>query len=202
MLRHILRIPLLLLVLAVAVTASAASAAQIPASAPHLAYVEQYLQSHVPGTEGKVWWFSRGNDLHLSPDWLLQTPNCWRPRPGTGEVPCTQPPPGGEAFVQAMKLQIASAEKSVDILNLVQFSISISNLLQASQGPEGQFLGAIVAGLKEAKARGHEPIVRLLIGNYPPSIYEPRLFADALRRNVGSWVKVQSGYMRSAQSSL
>ncbi len=159
---------------------------------PYLDEIARVLHHRSPGTQGKVWWLSKGNDLPqpgaASPGWLLQSVDCW------GKSTCHKPPPGGASFVRKMEEMIAIAEKSVDIADLYQ-------LKPFNPGyPDGGYLDAIVAGLK----RGHRehpnaiPLVRLLLGVFPPGIADEQAFINVLERRVGTWVKVQSGSMRSA----
>jgi phosphatidylserine/phosphatidylglycerophosphate/cardiolipin synthase-like enzyme len=159
---------------------------------PYLDQIARVLNQRSPGTQGKVWWLSKGNELPQpsagSPGWLLQTVDCW------GKSACGKPPPGGVSFVRKIEEMVAIARKSVDIAGLYQ-------LKPFNPGyPDGSYLDAIVDGLK----RGHRdhpkdiPLVRLLLGVYPPGIADEQAFITVLTRRVGTWVKVQSGSMRTA----
>lgn len=156
---------------------------------PYLHYVARTLRDTSPGTEGKIWWVS--HDSVLPPHWLLQTPNCW------AELQCSQPPPGGEAFVKRMEHLISTARESVDIAGLYQGPALTDG------GPEGKFLEAIVAGLRVGHAvhPGQEPVVRVMIGKFPLGFYSARDFARNLKREVGRWLKVQSASMRTETTS-
>jgi phosphatidylserine/phosphatidylglycerophosphate/cardiolipin synthase-like enzyme len=166
------------------------------AATPHLAAVARVLRERSPGTEGKVWWLRHGNVLPspsaTSPGWLLQSVDCWG-KPSCG----SEPPPGGKSFLQKTEEMIAVARKSVDIAHLIQFKFGNAGY------PDGAFLTAIVDGLK----RGHRehphdiPVVRLLVGVHPPAFANEGAFVDQLTKHVGSWVKVQSGGMKTTALS-
>jgi phosphatidylserine/phosphatidylglycerophosphate/cardiolipin synthase-like enzyme len=159
---------------------------------PYLDAVAGNLRVASPGTEGKIWWVS--HDSVLPPGWLLQTPNCWE------QLQCSQPPPGGEAFLKRMVHLISTARESVDIAELYQGPTFTSFI---SGGPEGRFLTAIVDGLRA----GHEdhpeqePVVRVMIGKFPFGFYGADAWAENLRDQVGSWLKVQSASMRTEVTS-
>src|SRR3979411_2457060 len=75
---------------------------------PYLDDIARVLNQRSPGTQGKVWWLSKGNVIPApsapSPGWLLQTVDCWG-KPACG----SQPPPGGKAFLKKMEEMIATA---------------------------------------------------------------------------------------------
>jgi phosphatidylserine/phosphatidylglycerophosphate/cardiolipin synthase-like enzyme len=156
---------------------------------PYLDWVAATLRASSPGTEGKIWWVSK--DSVLPPGWLLQTPNCWE------QLECSKPPPGGAAIVQRMVDLISTARESVDFAELYE-GPSITD-----GGPEGEFLSAIIRGLR----KGHEihpnqePVVRVLIGKFPVGLYSAFLFAHNLKGYVGPWLKVQSASMRTQTTS-
>ena len=170
------------------------AAAQADPPTPYLDQIVAELKDRSPGTEGKVWWLSKGNELPQptasSPGWLLQSVDCW------GKPSCGQPPPGGVSFLRKMDELIAVARKSIDIAELYNFSLTKVNPAY----PNGGFYKAIVDGLKRGhRDHPHEvPVIRLLLGVYPPGDPNMELFIQDLKRSVGNWVKVQSGYMRSA----
>jgi hypothetical protein len=148
-----LRLVLLALVAALAVVPAA------HADTPYLDHVAKELEARAPGTKGKVWWISQRNTL--PPGWLLQTPNCW------GFLACSQPPPGANAFLRRVTEMIAGAQVSVDFSGLYP-------------PPDGRFLDAIVDGLNAARANGHRPTIRMLIGR-PPQLAPGRVSEEALR---------------------
>lgn len=164
------------------------------AGTPYLDAIAHDLNNRLPGTQNETWWFTRGNELRtpeksrFTPGWLLQTPNCW------GQPRCS-PNMGQEVFLGRTTEAIASAHKSVDIAELYQQFANPGS-------PDGPYLDHIVQGLKLGHDRhpNDVPVVRLLLGVYPPNIYDPAVFANALKARLGDWVKVQSGYMRSAPS--
>lgn len=161
----------------VAAAVAAAPAAAAPADTPYLDAVATSLRQRNAGTENKVWWLSSGNRLPRG--WLLQTPDCW------GQLNCARPPRGGADFLRRMTQMIGGAQRSVDIAELYQ-------------APDGRFLDAIVSGLRIARQAGREPVVRILIGVYPPRFFAPGTYAKELRAAAGSSLRVQVGYMRSA----
>lgn len=179
------------------VSVGATSAAPLTAP-PYLNEIATVLRQRSPGTEGKIWWLRHGNVLPeptaSSPGWLLQTVNCW------GKSSCSspgKPPPGGVSFLQKMKEMVEFARKSVDFADLI-------NPAAFSTGyPNGGYFNALVDGLKE----GHKnhpkdvPVVRILIGVFPPTIPAPTIYLKTLVDAVGSWAKVQIGYMRTAPYS-
>jgi phosphatidylserine/phosphatidylglycerophosphate/cardiolipin synthase-like enzyme len=157
------------------------------AATPYLDAVARTLRERSPGTKGKVWWVSDEN--RLPSDWLLQTPDCW------GRSDCGKPPPGGRRVVARMRDMIAGAHKSVDIAELYDDT--------ATGYPDGEYLDAIIDGLKEGHRihPGEVPVVRLLLGIFPSRVYYPERFAQVLQERVGNWVKVQSGVMQSTPTS-
>ena len=144
--------------------------ADATAATPYLDSVAASLRASSPGTEGKIWWVSK--DSSLPPGWLLQTPNCW------GQLQCSQPPPGGNAILQRMAYLISTARESVDFAELYQLSLT-------DGGPEGDFLGAIIRGLRQGHEShpNQEPVVRVLIGKFPagstPPMRLPTLWSEA-----------------------
>jgi phosphatidylserine/phosphatidylglycerophosphate/cardiolipin synthase-like enzyme len=163
-----------------------------PATPPYLDFVARTLRDSSPGTEGKIWWVS--NHSVLPPSWLLQTPNCWE------QLQCSQPPPGGEAFVKRMAHLISTARESVDIAELYQ-GPTFTSFIEG--GPEGAFLKAIVEGLRVGH-KDHpeqEPVVRVMIGKFPVGFYSAADWARNLQDRVGSWLKVQSASMRTELTS-
>jgi phosphatidylserine/phosphatidylglycerophosphate/cardiolipin synthase-like enzyme len=165
------------------------SVAGASATPPYLDFVARTLRDDSPGTEGKIWWVS--NNSVLPPGWLLQTPNCW------AELQCSQPPPGGAKILERMAHLISTARESVDFAELYQ------GPLPPSGGPKGKFLEAIVRGLRAGHTAhpGQEPVVRVMIGKFPFGFYSADAFARNLKREVGSWLKVQSASMRTELTS-
>jgi phosphatidylserine/phosphatidylglycerophosphate/cardiolipin synthase-like enzyme len=186
--RRTVRRTLAVVALLVGVLSIGAASAQ----ADYLGHIRDVLRKRSPGTEGEVWWLRHGNVLPgpsagVPQGWLLQTPNCW------GQTECTQPPPGGRAFLTKLEQMVAFAKKSVDIADLGKLSFLHDGY------PDGAFFKAIEAGLK----RGHKehpdqvPLVRFLIGVHPPTVPSPAPSINTLKREVGDWVRVEVGYMRT-----
>ena len=141
----------------------------------HLDAVATALRQRAPGTEGKVWWISRGNSLPAG--WLLQTPNCW------GRLSCSVPPPGGVQFLQRITELISQARASIDLAGLFP-------------PPSGGFEHAIVKGLIEAKQRGHRPTVRILMGTPPGNPHRrPSAYINGLSHAIGGGLPIQAAYM-------
>jgi phosphatidylserine/phosphatidylglycerophosphate/cardiolipin synthase-like enzyme len=165
------------------------SVAGASATPPYLDFVARTLRDASPGTEGKIWWVS--NHSVLPRGWLLQTPNCWE------ELQCSQPPPGGAKILERMAHLISTARESVDFAELYQGPSFTDG------GPAGEFLRAIVRGLRAGhKAHpGQEPVVRVMIGKFPVGFYSAGDFARNLKREVGPWLKVQSASMRTELTS-
>jgi phosphatidylserine/phosphatidylglycerophosphate/cardiolipin synthase-like enzyme len=181
--------------LAGAVVVVALSVGATSAQAAYLEQIASTLRQRSPGTEGNVWWLRDGNTLLApsgdQPGWLRQTVDCW------GSSSCSKPPPGGAAFLKKVTEMVSIARKSVDITHLYQLKLGGPGY------PDGAYLDAIVDGLNQ----GHKdhpkdiPLVRLLIGVYPPGSADEQAFIDKLQSKVGNWVKVQSGSMRTAPTS-
>jgi phosphatidylserine/phosphatidylglycerophosphate/cardiolipin synthase-like enzyme len=145
------------------------------ASTPYLNRVAATLRQRSPGTEGKLWWISRGNTLPTG--WLLQTPDCW------GQLACLEPPPGGEVFLSRITDVVSRARVSVDFAGLFP-------------PPMGLFREAIVEGLKQAKARGFRPLVRVLLGTPPGNAHQsPRRYVSELSAAIGGGLPIQAAYM-------
>ena len=170
-----------------AVLLAAAGWAIAPASAsasatPYLDYVAAQLQHRSPGTEGKVWWISHRNTLPAG--WLLQTPSCW------GKLACGEPPPGGNAFVQRITELISHARVSVDFAGLFP-------------PPTGPFQEAIIAGLKKARADGHRPLVRFLLGTPPGNGFRsPSRYLKEVADAVGGGLPIQVAYMSTYRERM
>jgi phosphatidylserine/phosphatidylglycerophosphate/cardiolipin synthase-like enzyme len=179
-----------------AVWALSVGTASADPATPYLDQIASVLNQRSHGTQGKVWWLSKGNVIPeataTSPGWLLQTVDCW------GKSDCgSQPPPGGKAFLHRVTQMIVAAKKSVDIADLIHFELGKFGI---PEYPDGGFLDAIVDGLK----RGHRdhpnqiPLVRFLVGVHPPAFANEQALIDVLKRRVGSWIRVQSGGMKTA----
>ncbi len=165
-----------MLIATVAMGACLLAPAGAAASAtPYLNRVAAALRHHAPGTEGKVWWISRGNKLPSG--WLLQTPDCW------GSLHCGQPPPGGVAFLERVTQMVAGAQRSVDFAGLFP-------------PPEKLFRKAIVAGLRQAIQRGYRPTVRFLIGVFPGRPFDrPGPYVRDLSNDLGGVLPIEVAYM-------
>ena len=119
---------------------------QSAAAPSHLDQVIAALEQVSPQTEGTVWRDTTGNALEGDvTDWFLQTPNCW------GSDDCSDPV-GTRRLLAAIAEVIGAARHTVDITTLWPFA-------------DGGFQDAIVAGLRQALANGHRPIVRVVAGN-------------------------------------
>jgi phosphatidylserine/phosphatidylglycerophosphate/cardiolipin synthase-like enzyme len=155
----------------------------------HLTSIAKTLRDRSPGTEGKVWWMTDGNQFPS--DWLLQTPDCW------GKSDCGQPPPGQKRILEKMKDMIASAKHGVDLTELGELGPLLSGY------PEQQYFDAIVDGLVEGHKRhpSEVPVVRILIGVFPPTFPDNDLILARLQKRVGGWAKFQVGYMKTTFTS-
>ena len=132
---------------------------------------------------------TQGNELPSG--WLLQTLNCW------GQSQCTEPPPGQKQILERMTELIARAKVSVDIADLVDPGVGQLAF------PNGKYNRAIIDGLKLGHQRhpNQVPLVRVLIGNFPPFIPDPIKYREDLQIDVGDWLRSQVGYMRTEVGS-
>jgi phosphatidylserine/phosphatidylglycerophosphate/cardiolipin synthase-like enzyme len=97
-----------------------------------------------------------------------------------------------------MTYLISTARESVDFASLYE-GPNITGL----GGPEGEFLFAIIRGLRQGHEShpNQEPVVRVMIGKFPVGLYSAALFARTLRAAVGPWLKVESASMRTQLTS-
>ncbi len=132
---------------------------------------------------------THGNELPSG--WLLQTLNCW------GQSQCTEPPPGQKQILERMTELIARAKVSVDIADLVDPGVGRLAF------PDGKYYRAIIDGLKLGHQRhpNQVPLLRVLIGNFPPFIPDPGQYGKNIDADVGSWSRVLIGYMRTEVGS-
>ena len=162
--------------------------ADATAATPYLDSVAASLRASSPGTEGKIWWVSEGQQ---------PTAGLAAPDPELlGAVEMQPAAAGGNAILQRMAYLISTARESVDFAELYQLSLT-------DGGPEGDFLGAIIRGLRQGHEShpNQEPVVRVLIGKFPAGFYSADAFAHALERSVGPWLKVESASMRTGLTS-
>jgi phosphatidylserine/phosphatidylglycerophosphate/cardiolipin synthase-like enzyme len=117
------------------------------AETPHLDAVEDALRDLTPGSEGKVWERTQGNEIAGYGNWLLQSPNCW------GDPSCSNPQ-GVKKLADTIYQDISQAQDWIDITTLVTF-------------PDGIFQDAIVRGIKKAMDKNPDVTIRIL-GGTPP----------------------------------
>lgn len=128
-------------------------ASQAMAATPHIDAVENALRDLTPGSEGKVWQRTSGNDIAgygpYKSNWLLQTPDCW------GDAQCQQAS-GVQTLADTIYRDIAAATQWVDITTLVTY-------------PDGIFQKAIVDGISEA-LKSHPDLTIRIMGGTPPGM--------------------------------
>jgi phosphatidylserine/phosphatidylglycerophosphate/cardiolipin synthase-like enzyme len=103
-----------------------------------------------------------------------------------------------------MSYLISTARESVDLVSLYNGpSFTPPVLCPVCGGLEGEFLSAIIRGLREGHKShpNQEPVVRVMIGKFPVGLYSAALFAHTLRGYVGPWLKVESASMRTEFTS-
>ena len=136
----------------------------IPSPTPHIAAVVQAIRDMERRTgsdssEGLLWEETTGNTLDgaggTAPGWLVRTQDCW------GRTDVCSSGAVQQRMLDTIRSIIANATTTVDVSSLAGVA-------------DGGFREALIAGVREADAAGHRPVVRMVWGHQPAAPFSVR----------------------------
>ncbi|MFI9551491.1 phospholipase D-like domain-containing protein [Nonomuraea endophytica] len=157
----------------------------------YLNAVEAELKSVSPGMEGTLWSRTPGNKFDTIGDdpasWILQVPDCWGWTPSKG-VPIGAEKPGIKKLLGRLRHNLAQASRTVDITGFGPPDMIGS---PAGPFPDGDFIDAMLDGIKEAVGRHEEGDDRLIVRFMTGVVgvdrtADPWVFRDALIKRLGT----------------
>lgn len=153
---------------------------------PYLDAVQAELLSVSPGLQGTLWERTSGNLLDTSfGDWILQVPDCWG-WASDKDIPKGADKRGVKLLLEKIESYISVAQRCVDITGFGPPKLPGS---PAEPFPDGRFLDAICAGLKQASISftGDDRLIVRIMTGVPRGDFtaDPWDFSDLLKRKLG-----------------